>query len=119
MQARIESMFCPRCNAEYRVGFTRCDECGVPLIYRLPIERHHSLESEAELVVVGTYNNKLDADLAKMALEAAGIDSMFRTDGVSQIYSFPFFREIALIVRSDDADDAKKILSLNLHEKEF
>ena len=69
----------------------------------------------------GTYDNReqVDADLAKMALEASGIDSMFRTDGVSQIYSFPFFREIALIVRSNDADDAKKTLSLDLHEKEF
>src|SRR5919197_2688047 len=113
----MRSMFCPRCNAEYRAGFTRCSECGVLLVYRLPIQYQNSLETEAELVVVGTYNNRLDADLAKMALEAAGIVSMFRTDGVSEIYSFPLFREIALIVRSDDAEDAKKILSLIPHEK--
>ena len=112
-------MFCPRCKAEYRAGFIRCSECDAPLVYRLPIQRQQSLQTDAELVIVGTYNNKLDADLAKMALEAAGIESMFRTDGVSEIYSFPFFRKIELIVRSEDADDAKKILSLDLHEKEF
>lgn len=27
--------FCPRCRAEYRIGFTRCAECDVSLVERL------------------------------------------------------------------------------------
>lgn len=108
-------MFCPRCQAEYRRGFTRCTECDVPLVYRFPtVQKQETREVEPELVVVRTYSNKLTADMAKMTLEAAGIESMFRTEGVSEIRSFPLLREIELLVRADDADDADEILSLDL-----
>ena len=30
-------MFCPECRAEYRPGFTRCSDCDVPLVERLPV----------------------------------------------------------------------------------
>jgi hypothetical protein len=29
-------VFCPRCNAEYRAGFTRCADCDVNLVWELP-----------------------------------------------------------------------------------
>jgi hypothetical protein len=29
-------MFCPQCKAEYRLGFSRCSDCGVDLVYELP-----------------------------------------------------------------------------------
>ena len=29
-------MFCPKCRAEYREGFTVCADCGVPLVETLP-----------------------------------------------------------------------------------
>ena len=29
-------MFCPKCRAEYREGFTVCADCGVPLVAELP-----------------------------------------------------------------------------------
>ena len=29
-------MFCPQCKAEYRPGFTRCSDCDVDLVERLP-----------------------------------------------------------------------------------
>jgi hypothetical protein len=31
-------MFCPQCKAEYRPGFTRCSDCDVDLVERLPLE---------------------------------------------------------------------------------
>jgi hypothetical protein len=67
-------------------------------------------------VVVRTYTNKLDADVARMTLEAAGIESMLRSDGVSVIRSFPIAREIELLVCSEEADDADQILSLDLRK---
>ena len=30
-------MYCPECRAEYRPGFTRCSDCDVPLVERLPV----------------------------------------------------------------------------------
>jgi Putative prokaryotic signal transducing protein len=112
-------MFCPRCKAEYRVGFTRCNECDLPLIYRLTLEHQDICEMEPELVVVRTFNNKLDADVARMTLEAAGIESMLRSEGVSVIQSFPMAKEIELLVTSEDAHDADQILSLDLSGKEL
>ena len=38
----IPGMFCPKCRAEYRPGFTRCSDCDVPLVERLPITRGDS-----------------------------------------------------------------------------
>jgi len=76
-------------------------------------------ETDTELVVVRTYNNKLDADVARMTLEAAGIESMLRSDGVSVIRSFPIAREIELLVTSEDAHDADQILSLDLSGREL
>jgi len=32
-------MFCPICKAEYRLGFTQCSDCQVPLVETLPDER--------------------------------------------------------------------------------
>jgi hypothetical protein len=31
-------LFCPKCHAEFRPGFTRCDECDVELVDELPRE---------------------------------------------------------------------------------
>jgi Putative prokaryotic signal transducing protein len=112
-------MFCPRCKAEYRVGFTRCNECDLALVYRLPPTHQVISEMEPELVVVRTYNNKLDADVARMTLEAAGIESMLRSEGVSIIQSLPMAKEIELLVTSEDAHDADQILSLDLSGKEL
>jgi hypothetical protein len=28
-------MFCPKCKAEYREGFTECADCNVALVYKL------------------------------------------------------------------------------------
>lgn len=108
-------MFCPKCKSEYRAGFTRCSECGVVLLFRLPSEPQSDDEDEMELVVVRTYNNVFDIDLAKSALEAAGIESLVRGDDYGRRGPhFSFVRGIDLLVRSEDAADADKILSLDV-----
>jgi hypothetical protein len=39
-------MFCPECQAEYRPGFTRCSDCAVDLVEKLP-ESGSSLDNAA------------------------------------------------------------------------
>jgi len=105
-------MFCPRCDAEYRSGFTRCSECDVPLVYRFPIRSGLRPETESELVVLRTFTNNFEVDLARTTLEAAGIESMIRTGdsgGRGLILSF-----IELLVRAEDKDDAEQILNLDV-----
>src|SRR2546426_528623 len=108
-------MFCPRCEAEYRTGFTRCSECDVALVYRFPTHSTVSPELETDLVVIRTYNNKFEVDLAKTTLEAAGIESMIRSDDYGgRGPNLSFILGIDLLVRSEDADDADQILSLDV-----
>ena len=37
LRSIIRVMFCPACKVEYRSGFSRCADCDVPLVERLPI----------------------------------------------------------------------------------
>ena len=61
-----------------------------------------------KLVVVGTYPDEFNANLAKTALEAAGIEAMIRSDNASQ---HPACLGFELLVTSDDATQARQILS--------
>ena len=113
-------MFCPQCRAEYRAGFVRCSDCNVELVDHLPVDLRPidlprgSETNHPELVVVRTYQSGLDADLAKTALEAAGIESMVRSDNEgSQSPGLSFARGVELLVRSEDVEDADEILSVN------
>jgi hypothetical protein len=92
-------MFCPQCKAEYRVGFTRCSECGVMLVSRLPAESVEPAKG-AELICLRTYPNDAEAVIAKSVLEAAGIDSILR--GAD--------RGTDLFVSSEDAEAVLDIL---------
>jgi Putative prokaryotic signal transducing protein len=122
-------MFCPQCRAEYRVGFIRCSDCDVALVEHLRVDapapvtdvprgsEENGFEAEPELVVIRTYQGGPDADLAKSVLEAAGIESILRDEGISRHYlglSLP--QGTQLLVLAEDAEDAEKILSMNATE---
>ena len=106
-------MFCPQCKAEYRAGFAKCSDCDVELVKQLPVDPPPISETDhPELVVVRTYTSHLDADLARTALEAAGIESMIRGNDTARrhYYGLAISQGIDLIVRAEDAEDADKIL---------
>ena len=67
--------------------------------------------ADSELVVVRTFNNRIEADLAKSALDAADIDSMVSADdaGGEQPGLWPG-EGVSLLVRSEDALRAAEIL---------
>ena len=104
-------MFCPQCKAEYRAGFIRCSDCDVELVSQLPVDPipvdpARSLVDHLELVVVRTYTNQFDADVARSALEAAGIEPVLRGEWST--------RGVDILVRSEDAKDADDILGSEL-----
>ena len=68
--------------------------------------------SDADLIVVHTFNNRQEADLAKSALEAAGIDAMVQADDggamrPAMVWAGTGFQ---VIVRTEDAPAAIDIL---------
>ena len=64
----------------------------------------------AELVVVRTYLNRIEADLASSALEAANIDSMIDADGAGGTQPGLWMGGVKLLVRVGDAAQAREIL---------
>jgi hypothetical protein len=106
-------MFCFTCKSEHPRGVTRCSECGALLVYRFPT--NHStldLDSKGKLIVLCTFNNKVEADCARMTLAAAGITSIVWSDdyGSAELPQLSFVNGIQILVRSEDLEDAERIL---------
>jgi hypothetical protein len=62
------------------------------------------------LLVVRTFLNNFDAELAKSALDAAGIDSMIRADDAGGMRPHLWVSGVELVVRAEDAEQANEIL---------
>jgi len=67
---------------------------------------------EANLVVVQGFDNQWEADLAKSALEAAGIDPMIQADSVGGTRPHVAFATggYRVLVREKDAGAARDVL---------
>ena len=68
--------------------------------------------SETDLVVVHTFGNRQEADVAVSALDAAGIDSTVQGDTGGGMYRAIAWAGVGfqLLVRRDDAENARAIL---------
>jgi len=67
--------------------------------------------SDAELVVVRTFLNQIDAELAQGALEAGGVESMISADDAGGLRPhLSVLSGVRLLVRAEDAEEAGKIL---------
>jgi hypothetical protein len=70
--------------------------------------------SEGELVVVHTFGSRPEADLAKSALDAAGIDAIIQADTAGGMRPHLAFAGggFQVVVRAEDAAAARDILDL-------
>jgi Putative prokaryotic signal transducing protein len=66
--------------------------------------------SNTELVVIHEYQDKLEAELAHGALQAAGIQSMIRADDAGGTEPGLWMGGVKLLVRADDAKQAAEVL---------
>jgi hypothetical protein len=67
--------------------------------------------SDNELVVVGTFLNQIEADIAQGALEAADIESMISADDAGSLRPHLSMGGCSLCSGAEDADQAAKILN--------
>jgi len=66
-----------------------------------------------DLVVVHTFMSRPEADMAKSALDAAGIPSMVRSDDAGGLQPGLWEgRGVAILVSADDAKAASEILGI-------
>jgi hypothetical protein len=70
--------------------------------------------TDAELVIVHTYSDGPQADLAKSALDAAGIDSMIRADsgGGMRPHLAWAGTGFQVLVRAEDLQPAREVLDM-------
>jgi hypothetical protein len=66
------------------------------------------MKSEDELIAVETFSSVADAQIAKGILDAAGIESMIRSDNAGGMY--PALDSADLLVRAEDAKKATDAL---------
>ena len=62
------------------------------------------------LVVIRTFLNAIDADLAQGALEAAGIDAMVSADDAEGNQPGLWMGGVRVLVREEDAQQAAEVL---------
>ena len=67
--------------------------------------------NEPELVVVATFLNQIEADIARSALEAADIESMISADDAGGLRPALRMSGIRLLVRAEDAKRASELLN--------
>ena len=73
--------------------------------------------AESELIEVRSFTSEMEADIAKSALEAFGIQCMIsRDDCGGQRPHLAFSGGIRLLVRAEDATSAEEVLNGNGEE---
>jgi hypothetical protein len=66
--------------------------------------------TDTALVIIRTYTNQFDAQIAKTALDAAGIASMIRSDDCGGTRPHLWMGGVELVVRQENAGEAAAIL---------
>lgn len=106
-------MYCPKCRAEYREGFTECSDCRVPLVWELPPEPEARGDPDLEWVTVLESNDPLVIGRAKDSLEEAGIPYYLSGDEIGRRHALvgphlnPWRR---ILVGSDRETEALELL---------
>lgn len=98
-------MFCPKCRAEYREGFSVCSDCEIDLVEVLPEEEGPKFIDFKE--VLATYNPG-DVALLKSLLESEGIQYFFK--GEDFMCGRPIADPARLMIRVDQVEEATQLL---------
>lgn len=98
-------MFCPQCKSEYREGFTKCADCGSPLVDSLPAE------PEPEFIdyqmVLSTFN-PADIAIIKSVLQTTDIVYFFQGEHFG--YMEPLASPTRLMVKKDQVEEARLLI---------
>jgi hypothetical protein len=80
-------MFCPKCGAEYRVGFRECADCAVPLVESAPAPSQPR-NDEVQLVTVFESGDPALIALARSLLDSAEIPFITKGDGLQDLFGW-------------------------------
>jgi len=111
-------MFCPKCRAEYREGFTQCVDCLVPLVSQLSDPEPSQATPPLDLVTVFKSSDPALVALAKSLLETAEIPFVARGEGIQDVIGWGRFPSgvnlltgpVELEIDAKDVEEAKTLL---------
>ncbi|OPY76358.1 MAG: hypothetical protein A4E64_01564 [Syntrophorhabdus sp. PtaU1.Bin058] len=101
-------MFCPKCLTEYVEGITVCADCDVALVPELSEDATPQSPQWVEFEKILTTFNAGDIALIKSILESEGISYYF----LGEVFNYmePLAQPPRLMVRKDQADQAREVL---------
>src|SRR4051794_18164278 len=111
-------MFCPKCQSEYRAGFSECSECHVPLVSALPVPARQPAAPDMRLVTVFEGTDPAICAVASSILDSAKIPFTIIGEGLQDLFAWGrmpakvniFVGPIKFQVEEKDATDAATIL---------
>ncbi len=107
-------MFCPKCRAEYREGFTVCADCQVDLVPTLPEALPNQNDERPDMVLVTIFDSTNPAliGIAKSVLDGARIEFLAAGEDGARVFSGnPFLGHVRLQVEKSRAEEAEALLS--------
>lgn len=101
-------MFCPKCRAEYRKGFTECSDCNISLVSDLPQEPE--LEY-LDWVTIFASPNPATIAVARSVLQSAGIQYVSTGETLQVVAEWSLnLTPIQIHVPRKKAEEAKALL---------
>lgn len=67
--------------------------------------------SEPDLVLIGTFSNIIEAEIAQTVLQAANIEASVHADDCGGLYPNLQMGGVGLVVRREDAAEAERLLA--------
>lgn len=103
-------MFCPICKAEYRRGFTICNDCGARLVRELP---EHQPELPHKMIDLYSPNNEPELAMLKSILEAEGITYFVKNENFGSMEVGPqiaLFNKRMIMCPDDQCERASELI---------
>lgn len=102
-------MFCHKCGFEYEEGITRCGKCNIDLVVEPSPQKSYVYK---DLVLLDSFTNVVEANLAKGTIESEGIEAYLLGDDMvaANWLLMNAIGGLRLMVRSDDEKRAREIL---------
>jgi hypothetical protein len=98
-------MVCPHCRSEYEEGTSICSKCGALLSG--DVRPEPALDYVGFEEILATFN-AVEIAIIKSLLDPEGIDYYFKSEFFN--YMEPLAQPAKLMVRKDQADEAREIL---------
>jgi len=100
-------MYCPKCKAEYREGFTKCADCGTDLVGGQPPEPEDDVRYVEMVEVFSTYNPG-DIAVIKSVLDGEAIHYFFQGENTNLMIGGGAYAR--LLVQADQVESVRDIL---------